>query len=240
MLKSKSFPILASALLATCLLGTAAHAGVFTFSGSGSSSDGPISGTAVITTLNGSLSVMLTSNTLAHSQGQALSDISFVLSNTPGTLGAFTQSGQLADVTPPNTITDRTGSGSTSPAHWAGSNPSDSMIVLATAGPGAPGGHVEDMIIPGLDPGGVTNGFDNFNPYIHGTGTFTLVASGVTANTTVGDVILSFGTSGSDEHTLPIPAPLIGHGLLVLLAVGGVLFGGKLVEKVKARDLRAA
>jgi len=32
-----------------------------------------------------------------------------------------------------------------------------------------------------------------------------------------------------------VPAPLIGHGLLVLLAVGGVLFGGKLLERSKAR-----
>jgi hypothetical protein len=33
--------------------------------------------------------------------------------------------------------------------------------------------------------------------------------------------------------TVPVPAPLIGHGLLVLLAVGGVLFGGKFLESHK-------
>jgi hypothetical protein len=32
-----------------------------------------------------------------------------------------------------------------------------------------------------------------------------------------------------------VPAPLIGHGLLVLLAVGGVLFGGKLFESLRMR-----
>ena len=37
-----------------------------------------------------------------------------------------------------------------------------------------------------------------------------------------------------------VPAPVIGHGLFVLLAVGGVLFGGKFLEKIKARNLRAA
>jgi hypothetical protein len=31
------------------------------------------------------------------------------------------------------------------------------------------------------------------------------------------------------------PAPLIGHGLFVLLAVGGVLFGGKFLESLKKR-----
>jgi hypothetical protein len=36
-----------------------------------------------------------------------------------------------------------------------------------------------------------------------------------------------------------VPAPLVGHGLLVLLAVGGVLFGGKLLENLKKRHLQA-
>jgi hypothetical protein len=40
--------------------------------------------------------------------------------------------------------------------------------------------------------------------------------------------------------TEPVPAPLIGHGLLVLLAVSGVLFGGKLLEGVKTRHSHAA
>jgi len=37
-----------------------------------------------------------------------------------------------------------------------------------------------------------------------------------------------------------VPAPMIGHGLFVLLAVGGVLFGGKLVESLKKHNLHAA
>jgi hypothetical protein len=37
----------------------------------------------------------------------------------------------------------------------------------------------------------------------------------------------------------PVPAPLIGHGLLVLLAVGGVLFGGNFLESLKKRHLHA-
>jgi hypothetical protein len=41
-------------------------------------------------------------------------------------------------------------------------------------------------------------------------------------------------------HTDFVPAPLIGHGLLVLLAVGGVLFGGKLSESLKTRHSHAA
>jgi len=37
-----------------------------------------------------------------------------------------------------------------------------------------------------------------------------------------------------------VPAPLIGHGLLVVLAVGGVLFGSKLSESLKKLHLHAA
>jgi hypothetical protein len=40
-------------------------------------------------------------------------------------------------------------------------------------------------------------------------------------------------------HTDFVPAPLIGNGLLVLLAVGGVLFGGKLLESLKTRRSHA-
>jgi len=38
---------------------------------------------------------------------------------------------------------------------------------------------------------------------------------------------------------LAVPAPVIGHGLLVLLAVGGVLFGGRLLEDLKKRHMQA-
>jgi hypothetical protein len=43
--------------------------------------------------------------------------------------------------------------------------------------------------------------------------------------------------SGSSISGVPfgVPAPLIGHGLLVLLAVGGMLFGARLLERGKRR-----
>jgi hypothetical protein len=37
-----------------------------------------------------------------------------------------------------------------------------------------------------------------------------------------------------------VPAPLIRHGLLIFLAVGGVLFGGKLLDSLKKDHLPAA
>jgi hypothetical protein len=47
-------------------------------------------------------------------------------------------------------------------------------------------------------------------------------------------------TGDVNVNTPAVPAPLIGHGLLVMLAVGGVLFGGKLVENLKKRQSLAA
>jgi hypothetical protein len=35
-----------------------------------------------------------------------------------------------------------------------------------------------------------------------------------------------------------VPAPIVGHGLLVLLAVSGVLFGARLLERGKRHRLR--
>jgi len=52
------------------------------------------------------------------------------------------------------------------------------------------------------------------------------------------DVIGTNGKTGLVD--VSVPAPVIGHGLLVLLAVGGVLFGGKLLENRKKLHLQAA
>jgi hypothetical protein len=47
-------------------------------------------------------------------------------------------------------------------------------------------------------------------------------------------------SSAFEFDPLVVPSPLIGHGLFVLLAVGGVLFGGKLLESRKMRHLHTA
>jgi hypothetical protein len=77
--------------------------------------------------------------------------------------------------------------------------------------------------------------------------------SAPTSNMTSPTITLNGGTTydlwytsanGTPEtlitDTEPVPAPLIGHGLLVLLAVGGVLFGGKLLESRKTHHLQTA
>jgi hypothetical protein len=68
-----------------------------------------------------------------------------------------------------------------------------------------------------------------------------LVNSG-SGNFFVADILCgaTSGCTGTGPVDVPVPAPIIGHGLFVLLAIGGVLFGGKLMEDLKKRHLRAA
>lgn len=70
-----------------------------------------------------------------------------------------------------------------------------------------------------------------------------LETANAAGNIFVADILL--GQTGGTGLTGPvdvssIPAPLIGHGLLVLLAVSGVLSGSKLLEGLKKRHLHAA
>jgi hypothetical protein len=68
---------------------------------------------------------------------------------------------------------------------------------------------------------GPITGFATFNP-------------GQSFPTTGGAFILnSVGSPTFAATTSAVPAPVIGHGLFVLLAVGGVLFGGKFLENLK-------
>jgi hypothetical protein len=69
------------------------------------------------------------------------------------------------------------------------------------------------------------------------TGSFNLLQPGT--STFAADVLSANGSTGVIDFSL-VPAPVIGHGLLVLLAVGGVLSGSKLLERHKKHQLQAA
>lgn len=76
--------------------------------------------------------------------------------------------------------------------------------------------------------------------------------SAPTSDVTSGPVTLAAGTydlwytaaNGTPEvlvtNTVPVPAPLIGHGLPVLLAVGGLLFGAKMWDRSNRQRSAAA
>jgi hypothetical protein len=252
MLKSKSLSVLAgvAAVLLLPLFATSgAQATPFYFnvtSPSGGCSEA-CAANAVITPGAGTLTVVL-NDTEANpaSAGDLLSSIEITPSGTLGTPTLTSQAGTLI------TVASTSGPYTTSPGppdHW-GVGTSSGQIVLETAGTFAVGGAPINMIIGPANGSGdytgnssVTDG--HFSPYIDGTGTFVIADASITTSTTITGVNFDFGTkpdttlAGSvctpGTANCAVPAPLIGHGLLVLLAVGGVLFGGKLFESLKMR-----
>ena len=137
-----------------------AQATAITYTGSGNSSDGPLRAEADFTTGNGFIDVTLT-NTLAAnaivSAGQALSDISFTLSNAPGTQGPLTASGQLGVLNSSNHVTYAQGS----PVRFIGQGPpppggtgtftvTGDTILMEAIGGGKP----SQMIAPFIANGG--------------------------------------------------------------------------------------
>jgi len=190
---------------------------------------------AVITTGAGSISVTLTDLTTPAqiiSAGQALSDLSFTLSNAPGTQGTLTAAGQLANIGAGGVVTPVGGT----PVRWIGQGPpppggtgtftvTGNTILMEAIG----GGQPSQMILSSLGSftvanASITNGM--FSPFVVGPASFTLAFSGVTAGTTVTSAQFSFGT-GPDTFIpgvlVPVPGPIVGAGLPGLVAACGVL-----------------
>jgi hypothetical protein len=70
-----------------------------------------------------------------------------------------------------------------------------------------------------------------------------LEAANANGNIFVADILCGAAQTQCGGLTGPVdavPVPVIGHGLLVLLAVGGVLLGGRSLESLKKRRLSAA
>jgi PEP-CTERM motif len=228
--------VLAGAFALTMALGlSTAQATAITFTASGTGSDGALSASAAFTTTAGQVDVTLTNllgADVIRSAGQALSDITFTLSNTAGTLGTTSASGQLGNISgivPPGggTVTYTSGD----PSRWLGAggqgefNVSGDTVTLGVIG----GGQPSQMIIPFQVDGGaysnVNPGFDNFNPYAIGPTTFSLNLSGVTAATTITSATFSFGT-GPDTFLPGTPGGVVPEpGSLVLLGSGLAALG---------------
>jgi PEP-CTERM motif-containing protein len=220
------------------LFSSAAYAGTFTFTtapGALESGGNPVGASATITTnANGTVSITLT-NTLANptTVSQNISDIFFTLSvsDVGTTIGA--SSGQEVTVAANGTPTlgavvamgwglDLTGGGGS--------------IHLCVIGANGCGGGPDHTIIGAPGPGGIYTNANNsiagngpHNPFISQTGTWTLNVPGVNAQTSVSNVIFSFGTTAGDNvggctvggqctPTVPEPASLtlLGSGLAAL------------------------
>jgi hypothetical protein len=190
-----------------------ASAATQTFFASGTSGGQPVSAEAIFVTSAGSLQVTLI-NLLAasdiRSSSQAISDVGFTLSGALGTVGAFTGTGTLVNVAFPGGAATPTGS--TSLTHWSSSNLGNSFEFTALTG-----GQPSQMILPtAASYPNINSGFINFIPYVDGPGVFTIALSGVTVNTTVSGVSLSFGTG--PESVIAVPGPVVGAGLPGLIA----------------------
>src|SRR6516165_4104769 len=99
-MKTRLLGLLAGISICALAVQPAAAASI-SFSTSSSGFDGPLAASAAFTTSAGLLSVTITnglSPTQIVSTGQTVSDLSFILSNAPGTLGTTSASGQLANI----------------------------------------------------------------------------------------------------------------------------------------------
>jgi hypothetical protein len=224
-------------LMKTRLLGLLAGIGIYalgtqpapavsiTLNASGSGADGTLAASAAFTTSAGLLSVAITnllSPTQIVSVGQTVSDLSFILSNAPGNLGATTASGQLANISGTGSVTNVSGD----PVRWLGQGPPPpggtgffsivgNTITMEAIG----GGQPSQLILPSSSSfpnanSSITGG--QFNPFVVGPATFTLALSGVTAATTITQATFSFGT-GPDTF-ITVPGTIVGAGLPGLVA----------------------
>jgi hypothetical protein len=152
----------------------------------------------VITPGAGTLTVVLNDTEAdPRSAGDVLSSIEITPSGTLGTPTLTTQAGSLIDVTPGASAgTPIAGS----PTHW-GVGTASGQLVLETAGTFAVGGPPINMIIGPAPYTNSNSSIGNFNPYIDGTGTFTIADSAITADTTITAVSFDFGTG--PDTTLP-------------------------------------
>jgi len=217
-MKTKLFGLLAGISIYALAAQPAAAVSI-TFDASGSGTDGPLSASAAFTTSSGMLGVTITNLLSAAaivSAGQAVSDLSFTLSNAPGTLGATTANGTFATFSGSATPTLAAGN----PTRWLGVGGGNfsingNTITLETIG----GGQPDQMILPAgtMYPAAnasITNGM--FSPYVDGPAMFTLALSGVTPATTITSATFSFGT-GPDTF-ITVPSPIVGAGLPGLIA----------------------
>jgi hypothetical protein len=223
------------------LLGCAAisQASLLYETNAGSTINGrPVDATAEFTASAGSLSIMfnnLISNPL--DVNQAISDISFTVSNGNHIL----TSTDIASLVATTVTVDGNGLpvyGSISGANttnWSLEVVNTNVLHLTALGNGQP----EYMILGAPDANGVYSNANNgiqgnnaHNPFLTGMPVFTINLAGVTADSTISNVVFSFGSTGglvAPSHVAtPEPASfgLIGAGLL---------FTGLLRRKLTAR-----
>ena len=211
-----------------CSFGQMAGAGLIQYvtpTGS-TTSGGSVSGEADFTLGNGSLTLTLTNYTAdPTADSQMINGITF---NITGASSEELNSslGKTATITQGSAATN-VSSSPVSLTHWTASE-TGTKISLSTLSGGKP----DELIIGPGGNGGIYNNANSsitgHGPSVLNTATFTFDITGITASSTLSNVVLDFGTtSGSDTVALSRssssqPAAVPEPSSLALLGIGGL------------------
>jgi len=189
------------------------------------SGGGPVQAEAVFTTGAGTISITLRDLLVNPANvGQLLSDLSFHVTTGQSSGSLTSSSGQERTVASNGTFTN----GSTVAAGWLLTGGAGGTFKLDDLAGGAAG--PAHLIIGPAGGGGTYSnanasiaGNGPHNPFLVGDVTFSLLMAGVTPNSSIDNVLFSFGTTTGDNVagvTTPVPEPstllLLGSGLSVL------------------------
>jgi hypothetical protein len=217
----------------TTILASCAMAGLIAFSGSVSAAtftavDG--SATAVFTLGNGTVDITLTNNlTTTANITDLLSDLSFSISGGTTTLATTSVAPGGSRLRCVDGTAGCVGTGDAANAWFYGLNGqvgSSGDIGGGTYLLTALVGNPKSLIIGDHSfscqakcPDGLGN--QQFQPYLDGSATFSLLIAGVTADSTISNVVFSFGTAPERLVGVPIPAAvwLFASGLLGLIGI---------------------